>query len=404
MNKAHDYDAVWRHTDALDWCVLLTTGRTGSDLFQSLLDSHPQIFVFNGVLQFGDFWTSTPCVTYGGPLQADDIADAFIGRHLHNLKSRYDVVERKNELGDDRKGSIDIDPTEFRSHVLSLLHKREITQQNFLRAVYVSYALCLGHDVMDKRVFLHHVHRVARGYEFAAEMPGCRLLAMTRDPRAAYVSGVDNWRRAEPRANNPGYPLYVLQRVVDEPLVLREYGDQARMVRLEDLGDPGVMSAVAGWLGVDVHPCLRESTWAGLRWWGDRLSSRQIPEDERGFSRTMSTSGWERRLGAFDRYVLKYLLCRVLMFHRYEPIPEYLWFHRLILPLAILVPTNYERADMAPKRLWENLTQGQARALVLIPYHYLRRVRYFISLYRRNLFDGYHGLPSFRPDETPPAC
>ena len=48
MTKSMDYAQLWRQVEGLPWCALVTTGRTGTDFFQSLLDSHPEIFVFNG--------------------------------------------------------------------------------------------------------------------------------------------------------------------------------------------------------------------------------------------------------------------------------------------------------------------------------------------------------------------
>ena len=37
---------------SLSVCTILTTGRTGSDFFQSLMDSHEQVLTFNGYFQF----------------------------------------------------------------------------------------------------------------------------------------------------------------------------------------------------------------------------------------------------------------------------------------------------------------------------------------------------------------
>ena len=54
-NSMVDYEKVWKHVENLPWCALVATGRVGSDFFQSLLDGHSEIFVFNGHLcRFGD--------------------------------------------------------------------------------------------------------------------------------------------------------------------------------------------------------------------------------------------------------------------------------------------------------------------------------------------------------------
>ena len=59
MTKTCNYEEIWEHTENLPWCALVTTGRVGTDFFQSLLDSHPEIFVYNGILFFYEFWNKT---------------------------------------------------------------------------------------------------------------------------------------------------------------------------------------------------------------------------------------------------------------------------------------------------------------------------------------------------------
>ena len=112
-----NYSEIRDTVKNLPWSVLVTTGRTGSDFLQSLFDSHPEVFVFNGQLYFHDFWASAISVNYGGKLKIEDILDEFIGLHIKNLKSCYDVLERKGELGESRDSSIDIDIKMFRIHM-----------------------------------------------------------------------------------------------------------------------------------------------------------------------------------------------------------------------------------------------------------------------------------------------
>ena len=95
-----DYADVWRKVENLPWCALVASGRTGSDAFQSQLDSHPEIFVFNGVLFFHEFWNNACTVQNIDEPCIEDIADEFIGQHIRLLKSRYDLQEKKYALGE----------------------------------------------------------------------------------------------------------------------------------------------------------------------------------------------------------------------------------------------------------------------------------------------------------------
>ena len=97
-----NYLKIWRATFNLPWCVLVTTGRTGTDFFQSLLDEHPEIFVFNGSLYFHTFWQGALSVRHSAEPNLSDLLDEFIGAHLKAFKSRYEPSERKDRLSEAR--------------------------------------------------------------------------------------------------------------------------------------------------------------------------------------------------------------------------------------------------------------------------------------------------------------
>ena len=60
-----DRSATMERLLKLPACTLVTTGRTGTDFLQSLLDSHTQVLTFNGVLFFQTFWANSVCVSSG---------------------------------------------------------------------------------------------------------------------------------------------------------------------------------------------------------------------------------------------------------------------------------------------------------------------------------------------------
>ena len=73
------------HLNSLQPYVLITTGRTGSDFIQSLLDSHTEVLTFNGSLWFHDFWHNAK-TTKTDTINISDSLDEFIGIHLEKLK------------------------------------------------------------------------------------------------------------------------------------------------------------------------------------------------------------------------------------------------------------------------------------------------------------------------------
>jgi hypothetical protein len=388
MNKrTHlNYPKIWASVEDLPWSALVTTGRTGSDFLQSLFDSHPEIFVFNGQFYFHDFWTSANSVNYGGNLEIEDILDEFIGLHIKSLKSCYDVVERKGELGENRDASIDIDIKIFRRHIKGLLAQRKITSKTFITAIYVAYALCLNQNIKNKRLFFHHQHRISRLNPFLADFPNSKVITMTRDPRANYVSGVEHWRRYEEKTDNPSYPLYILQRAIDEQKNLLVYNpNNVRMLKLESLGNENTLRALCTWLGVSYDSCLTYSTWAGLRWWGDRLSISKAAEDEVGFSPTIIRNNWENKLSRIDQELLEYLLSDMLEAYSYDFKRKSGIGNAIFVILAILLPTTYERRYLSVGHLFAAITKGELRKVLKSFYHPLRRIIYYYELFYRRI-------------------
>ena len=389
-----DYKNIWLSNSNLSWCVLVTTGRTGTDFFQSLLDGHPEIYVFNGSLYFHTFWQEALSVCRGIDINLSDLIDEFIGNHLIAFKSRYDPSERKDQLGEEKNECIDIDTAQFKKHVLGLLSDEVITSRSVLTAIYIAYEMCLERDIGRKKVFFHHVHHVRKVDDYMKDFPNSKIICMTRDPRALYVSGVENWRRHQEEADHPSFPQYILWRAVDESLPLDIYNDgRLAMLKLEDLSREETLHAFCGWLGITYDNCMVRSTWSGKRWWGDVISENSIKESERGFSKTIVSNNWEQRLNRLERAVLNYLLIDVLDWYGYpgQRKEGFLW--GVVFALAILLPTGYERRYLSKKFLFEACKELNARKFIAAFYHPIRRVIWFYKLFGRRNCKNFQMFP-----------
>ena len=369
---------------------MVTTGRVGSDFFQSLLDSHPEIFVFNGYLFFHEFWNNSPCINVG-EVNPNDIIDAFIGHHIEKLKSRYDLKERKNELGPDRNKSIDIDINQFRTHLLNLTALRPVSSKNFLTGIYIAYAICLGQNVMKKRLFFHHIHHIWKLDRYLQDFPESKILSMTRDPRATYVSGVEHWRRFDPVSDHAAHVFFVLNRTIQDAQPLRQYSNNVMVLRLEDTGSHRILTKVCEWLSVSYNQCMEKSTWGGMKWWGDKLSTREKKVEEDGFSPTITKNSWEERLNRVDKLLLNFLLEDRLSWYQYEAAKKTNILEIIFYFFAILVPTVFEQRFLKPAYILKQLREKKITIILKIPYYYYKRLRLFYKLFFRkfsgNCFD-----------------
>ena len=206
---------IINHLLEIPSCALIATGRTGTDFLQSLFDSHPEVLTFNGTLFFYNFWESSACVKVGN-FNLNDLIKEFYGKHIELFKSKYDLVERKNQLGKEFNQSIDINLVEFENNVVSLLENQEPSSKKTLLAIYASYGMCLGQDILKKKLFFHHAHHFDTLNPFIKDFPESKVICMTRDPRSNFVSGIEKWRTYSPSTDNENHLFNYLKRILTD--------------------------------------------------------------------------------------------------------------------------------------------------------------------------------------------
>ena len=124
--------------------ALITTGRTGTDFFQSLLDSHTQVLTFNGhLIDYYLFWNDNKDIINSKKFKPEDLIFKFVSHYLKFLKSHYDLSERKDKMGDNLDESISIDLLDFVKTTSSFLEKRSLILKIFFlqSLLHMQYAL-----------------------------------------------------------------------------------------------------------------------------------------------------------------------------------------------------------------------------------------------------------------------
>ena len=379
MNSENYYQDIWDRTENLPWCALVTTGRVGSDFFQSLLDSHPEIFVFNGILNFDNFWYKSFCIKSGQKIEPEDIVYEFIGHYIWKLKSKYDYIDQKDRLGENRNQSISLDVEQFRDHCTALLKLKPVTYRYFLQSIYISYSLTLNQPIDDKKIFFHHLHHIWNLENYLSVFSDSKIISMTRDPRASLVSGVKHWQRHNAELNHLKYVYSVLNRTIDDATILRNKKNDFKVLKLEDLGQEGILKSICHWLNINYNKCLMESTWANKRWWGDRLSLSKMDDREIGFSNKIIKNNWEKELGRIDKYIFNYLLNSRLVHLSYKYTKIKFRDHLLVM-ILIVFPTAYEIKYLSLKYLTKCLTDKKYRWIFYSFYYYFKREFLFYKM------------------------
>ncbi len=313
--KKIDYNGLMDHLLSVEMHALITTGRTGSDFFQSLCDSHSQIITFNGILWLHNFWEDSMCVKSSNML-LPDLVKEFTGKNIEKLKSKYDLFERKEALGVNKDKSVNIDIISFENHVINLLYGRDVNSKNFLLAVYGAYSLSLNQNVLNKKIVLHHIHHAEKLPLFLSDFPDSNIICMTRDPRANFLSGVTHWRKYNNKFDHAHHLYNYLKRIVMDSYSIRHYNNDYIVIRLEDLGKKCTLESFCEWAKIKYEDSLMKSTWAGLLWQGDRCSAKK--NEGSGWSANMLDNKWQIKLTFIDKYLINFLLNSRLKHYGYD--------------------------------------------------------------------------------------
>jgi hypothetical protein len=371
LNKLMD------HLLGLPSCTLITTGRTGTDFLQSLLDSHTEVLIFNGSLWFYEFWEDSYC-TKVPDINLDHLLDEFLGKHIHKFKSRYDWEERKDRLGENADESIDIDFPHFKELAKAMLCGREINTKNVLLAVYGSYSLCLGQDIEKKNIFFHHIHHAERLPPYLKDFPDSKIICMTRDPRANFVSGVQHWIKYDKHSDNGGHLYFYIKRILLDAYVLEQFNNDYVVLRIEDLGKKQILEKLCAWLGILYEDQLTISTWGGKRWRGDRVSTKE--NEVSGWSAKMLDNSWGKKLSLFDKTLLNFLMNSRLKFYGYQYRENNLLDY-FTVPILILLPLSFELRLLSYSYARKAIKNKEVKNIFINYNSYFRRVAHFYKYY-----------------------
>lgn len=375
------------HLRQLPVYALVTTGRTGSDFLQSLLDAHPEVLTFNGHFPaYSGFFRTSICFNSERP-SVRDIADEFVGKFIYKLVSRYDIQEGKDRLGESYTESLTLDTNLFRRHIEGLMMGREITSRDFLLAIYGAYNLCLDQGILEKKIVFHHPHLFYEFYEFVKDFPDTAVVVTTRDPRANFASHVEHFRRYYETHDNEQHLYNCLKMMLEDSTPLEQSGFRYVAVRLEDVPRKSTLVEFSEWLGITYEDSLLQSTWGGLDWHGDRLSARLF--ESRGWTEKRTENKWQVRLGRVEQYVFNYIMQSRLRHYRYTHTKVH-WWDAIFVALLIPFPIKYERRFLSIQYFAGLLKKKDRKLYVqfaLTPIFYFKRVAICYEHYLRTIRD-----------------
>ena len=377
-NTGKSYNKLFTHVKNLKKVLLVATGRTGTDFFQSLLDSHPQILQFPGVWTYHQWWQVARCRN-----NVSDLVNEFIWQaspaynHISKFISCYDTMERWDKLGDKKNESFKVNIDAFRNHMLNIFSERELNRQNFFLALNLAYGMATNIDIFNTKILFYHIHQSDKIAAFKEDFSDFDVITMVREPRNTLVSGIENWKKYKIDVKyTSSFLHYTLKRIFQGSEAILLYTNNIRSIKLEDLHlyPEDVMKEFCGAHGLKHDDCLFLSTYQGKKWWGDEISGKYLD----GFSSNVTKKKWLGKLSFYDNFLIEYLLDNRLKHYGYDHKNKLPLISPLISMLLIFLPMKYEVKILLYNLKSSKSLKDFSKALVLGTFYYLLRVRLYL--------------------------
>lgn len=381
MNDNFDYIKLFNHVKNLKHVVLITTGRTGSDFFQSLLDGHKQVLQITGTFFFHEFWEKAVCKK-----NLDDLLNEFIWNnsqclHIAKFKSQYNLIERWDQLGVNKNESFDLDIGIFKNYMFELMKNKEINSFNFFISLHIAYGLVLKQNILDTKILFYHLHHIEKLEKYMVDFKNFDVICSIREPRNTIVSGIDNHKNFNFKPHDNTSNTSVFLRVFHESEPILKFTKNITTLKLEDLHQYPkiILSQFCKKYGLELEENIYKSTYHNKIWWGDKLSGKDL----QGFNKNIDQKKWYKKFYFYENLVFEFLLFQRLSSYKYkiESKLNSIIFAPFIF-LIILFPLKYEVNTLFENLRKENRSKMKTFLFAILAYT-KRLVLYYTFFYKR---------------------
>jgi hypothetical protein len=220
-------------------------------------------------------------------------------------------------------------------------------------------------------ILFYHAHHFDEVHKFVKDFPSATIICTTRDPRAGFVSTIENWKKYDNsnksliNFDHDSYLFFYfhLNRIIEDEGRL-VYSDKKHIiVKLEDLPNVDYMQSLSNLLFIDYNESMLLPTFGGKIWYGDRISGSKIYKVN--WSKDRTYNGWKEKLPWREKFLINHAMYSKLKRNNYENFP----FKTLsIIPLLFLsiIPFKYERRYISIKYIKSLYKFNRLRAIYYI--------------------------------------
>ena len=355
--------------------LLVAGGRAGSDLFHSLLDEHSQILQFPGMLEINrNFLDLINLKNYHEiPVRFIKLYPLFFNSKLHLDKSKstftpsiLEKSERHNSLGKNRKKFYKVNTNIFIKNFLRLVRKRKILRKfDIVKYLHYAYFLTRKKKIKNKKIIFIHTHLLSYTTNFVKifKLKNIKIIHTIRNPISAINSSVKNWLRYKNGKYFFPRDLYFQFDIVFHGIPhLFKMKKKVLIVQLEKLHDDRkkVLMDFCRIFNLKYEKCLMNSTYFGLKWWGDKTSNKLIDDSKKKKDLKINKNLFYDR----DIKFFEFLAVDIINYYNYK-----LNFNNITNFYFNFFPMKSELLT------WKNtLKHNKIKHILSIPYFFLKRI------------------------------
>jgi hypothetical protein len=331
----HRQERVGDFVANINLIVLMTYGRAGSLLIQSLFDSHPNVLTLPYA---GAMFSLIPASINDVNRQIDwfikrfpIIFDTSGGGYFGNVKDLG-----AGNFGPHGDEDLRVSSKDFKTKLLGIVNEyctidsnRHLSRKEFFILVHIAYRLCLrSFNATEIRYIFYHTHTYVHDewQTMLEDFPELYFIGMTRDPRQDWVSWkkIYAWRMQRD-AGSDVPPIFLFLHEYNNylkgcyelsNLVERLKYDHIRIIDLEKLHILNIkaMTHLCSWLNIEFNECLLQSTFNGRQWHGNATNGKRTSS----FNPNMTRDAWRNELPDHDRQRICLLMPGSIKYFGYD--------------------------------------------------------------------------------------
>ena len=332
----------------MDYCLIMTTGRTGSDYLQACLDNVNGVMTFSGKFSYHNLFNGSE-----EKKNKSQLIEKFIKENEKIFT--YDYIE-----------DIDtgVNTAKLKEVFLNLNSEVKIDRRQFVIDLYKAYHLTVGRNINDVKVLVHHAHNVENTKVFLRDFPESKMLVTIRDPRANLKSGLENWFKFDINRIHMMHIYIYLKRIKEDLLFAVRKKNLKLFVKLEEANNKDTKKKICDFLGIKFDEKIMIATLNSKVWNGDKISQFRSKNGE--YIEKVKNNNWSRYFTIREIQFLNILYKDYIKFD-YKLDSVHLK-DKIILFFLLLKPFSFEKDSFQKnnKKLLNNI-------------YFLKRVLYSIK-------------------------